>query len=371
MDAINTEITRLLNIKTPIIAPAMAGVSGGALAAQVTLAGGFGFIGTGYGDVVGFRKELELARSILQGKGGVHDDSVTHGGNPACQTPPLAIGVGFLGWTLDQPSSQTLEMLPIALDARVSAVWFSFGNDLGKWIRMVRMFDSNRSTPHKTLVFVLVSSAQEAKTAVREWNVDVLVAQGIEAGGHGHSEAPPLLALLPEILNAFADGNQHGTKCPPVVAAGGLSTGAHVAALLTLGASGVALGTRFVLSTESHYKAAQKATLLAAHGSSTVRSTVFDAVRGTLGWPAGIDGRALRNQIVSGIENGETLEEAKQLFEKATREGDANGMIVWSGTGVGLVNEIKPAGDIVTELHQEMLDRLRATSALLTTVTSV
>lgn len=95
---------------------------------------------------------------------------------------------------------------------------------------------------------------------------------GIESGGHGSATAPPILSLVPEILRAFPHG-------PPILAAGGIANGAHVAALLTLGASGVVMGTRFLLTPESLYSPAQKAALLAAHCTTTVPSTAFDHVR--------------------------------------------------------------------------------------------
>ena len=130
---------------------------------------------------------------------------------------------------------------------------------------------------------------------------------------------------------------------PPVLAAGGLVTGSHVAAMLTLGAAGVALGTRFLLTPEALYSDSQKAALLKATAASTIRTTAFDALRGTIGWPEGIDGRALRNETIKRLEEGSTIEEVRPEFEKATREGDASGMLVWSGTGVGLMHQIKPA----------------------------
>ena len=60
-------------------------------------------------------------------------------------------------------------------------------------------------------------------------------------------------------------------------------------------------------------------------------------------WPEGIDGRVLKNETTRRLENGETLENVRADFERATREGDPDGVLVWAGTGVGLVNDIKPA----------------------------
>lgn len=80
-----------------------------------------------------------------------------------------------------------------------------------------------------------------------------------------------------------------------IVGAGGLATGAQVAELLALGAAGAVLGTRFLMTPESLYNDAQRQALAAADSTASVRTMAFDQVRGTLGWPSGVDGRGLRN----------------------------------------------------------------------------
>lgn len=79
------------------------------------------------------------------------------------------------------------------------------------------------------------------------------------------------------------------------MAAGGLATGVQIAALLTLGASGAALGTRFLLCPESLYTDRQRQALVDAESSQSVRTMAFDLARNTLSWPKGVDGRGLRN----------------------------------------------------------------------------
>lgn len=95
------------------------------------------------------------------------------------------------------------------------------------------------------------------------------------------------MVLLPLIMSAISS--------VPIVAAGGVATGAQVASFLTLGASGVALGTRFLLCPESLYSDVQRHALISADSSSSVRTMAFDHARNTLGWPKGVDGRGLRN----------------------------------------------------------------------------
>lgn len=112
---------------------------------------------------------------------------------------------------------------------------------------------------------------------------------GNESGGHGSGTAAPLLTLLSEIFSVIPDDG------PIILGAGGLVNGAHLASLLTVGASGAVLGTRFLLSPESQYSDSQRRALIAAPTGSSVRTMAFDEARNSLGWPKGVDGRGLRN----------------------------------------------------------------------------
>lgn len=109
-----------------------------------------------------FRHELSVARSVLN----VPSSGV------------LPIGIGFLGWRLEQPNSDALELLDAALEARPQAIWVAFGAKLGHWIEYVRKADEHQNQEHKTLIFAQVNTVDEALVAIDEWNVDVLVAQG-------------------------------------------------------------------------------------------------------------------------------------------------------------------------------------------------
>lgn len=130
---------------------------------------------------------------------------------------------------------------------------------------------------------------------------------------------------------------------PPVLAAGGLAAGSQVAYFLVLGAAGAVLGTRFLMTPESLYSDAQKKVLVAAKSDMTVRTMAFDLARGTLGWPAGVDGRAIYNDTVKDVDDGVDIEIVKEKFQAGVRDGNPDRMLVWSGMGVGLVSEIKDA----------------------------
>lgn len=89
---------------------------------------------------------------------------------------PVPIGVGFLGWILDKTEISDDPRIPSVLNERPAAIWFAFGDDLGKWIKQVRECDVQKL--EKTVIFVIVNSIKEALKAVNEWKVDVLVVQG-------------------------------------------------------------------------------------------------------------------------------------------------------------------------------------------------
>lgn len=109
-----------------------------------------------------FKQEIVIARSTLN----------------ISEPATLPIGIGFLGWKLETESPEELALLNAALDGRPQAIWLSFGNHLGRWIQYVRDADRRAQPSHKTLIFAQVNSVGEAKSAVEEWKVDVLVAQG-------------------------------------------------------------------------------------------------------------------------------------------------------------------------------------------------
>ncbi|TFY78067.1 hypothetical protein EWM64_g5947 [Hericium alpestre] len=326
----------------------MAGASGGALAAQVTIGGGFGFVAPTYDGPAKFTNQINIARSALNIPSG-----------------PLPIGVGFLAWRLEKPKSSDVELLAIALQNQVQAIWFACGEDTLRWIEFVREFDKKTGQGQKTQIFVQVGTLDQALVAVRDWKVDVLVAQGNESGGHGYAAAPSLVTLLSQITTALSK-----ETAPPLLAAGGIMNGSQAAAYLTLGAGGAVLGTRFLLTPEAQCPEPRKHAILTAKTDSSVRSGVFDVVNNTLGWPAGVDGRGLRIPAVQKVADGADIGDVKKEFADGAQKGDPQAMVIYAGTGVGLVKEVKPAKDIVHELHDEIIERLQAASHLVPYKTS-
>lgn len=90
----------------------------------------------------------------------------------------LAIGVGFLAWQLDKQQFNAFECIQIALENHVKAIWLSYGEDLGKWIKHVREHDPRAGTENAVKIFVQISSVEHALMAINDWKVDVIVVQG-------------------------------------------------------------------------------------------------------------------------------------------------------------------------------------------------
>ncbi|KAI0688388.1 2-nitropropane dioxygenase [Cytidiella melzeri] len=337
---IRTAFTDLVGTKTPIVGAPMGYAWSAELAYAVASAGGFGMMGASLDTPEQLRTTL---RTIRKNLGVARDD-------------PLPIGVGFLAWLLDKTEVTESPRIPAVLDEKPKAVCFAFGNDLGKYIRCVREYEDKRE--HKTLVFVCINTVEEAVRAANEWKVDVIIAQGFEAGGHGSSYAPTTSILLAAVLAALPNG-------PPVLAAGGIATGAQMASLLALGASGVVLGTRLLFTNECQYTPTQKSILLNANLNSTMRGVCYDEVNRIVGWPDRIDGRAIANDVWADYKAGLPLEERLRKFDEGKEKGEANRVVVWAGAATALTKEIKDAADVVIEVHEEAVRRIKQVSSLL------
>jgi nitronate monooxygenase len=154
-----------------------------------------------------------------------------------------------------------------------------------------------------------------------------------------------------------------------VIAAGGIADGRGLAAALALGAEGVLVGTRFYASVEALGYDGAKAHIVAASGEDTVRTSVFDTVRGYR-WPDGITGRALRNDFALRW-HGRERELAGALdgelagYQTAAMQGDADTAVVFTGEGADLINDVPSAGEIVTRLVAEAEIALAAGAARL------
>ena len=300
----------------------MAGWSGGELAGAVGAAGALGMIGVGGATPTGWLPEqAKLARA----------------------NGPF--GVGLMSWVLERRP----ELLDAVLAEEPAAVSLSFG-DPAPFVERVRKAGA--------IAMSQVQDAEKAERAVAA-GVDVLVAQGTDAGGHtGRVGTMPLLQKVLEI------GERAGR---PVLAAGGIGTGRGIAGVLAMGASGAWIGTRFCATRESTGTGEAKRLILGADETATVHTRVFDLVQG-IPWPEEFAGRAIRNSFSDRWHGRETLlEEQRSIvgpeFEAA--RGNYAEDFVYAGQAAGLVGDVPSAGDLVDRLMAEAEARLGACNALL------
>lgn len=303
-----TALTDLFGIRHPILLAPMGGVSGGALAAAVSRAGGLGLLGPGYHDEAWIEREFAAADG-------------------------LPVGIGFITWHL----ARHPERLRAALAHKPVAIMLSFG-DPAPFVPSIQAAGAKLVLQVQTLANARAAAALGA---------DVVIAQGAEAGGHGAKRAT--LPFVPAVVDAIAP--------TPVAAAGGIADGRGMAAALVLGAAGVLVGTRFYACKEALGHPAAKARLVDEGGDATLRTTVFDLVRG-LDWPAAFTGRALANRL-SDAWHGREAELQRQLaaeqerYATAAEVGDISRAVVWASEAVDLIHDQPPAADIVERMVSE------------------
>lgn len=308
---IRTRLCDLLTIEHPILNAPMAGTAGAELAAAVSEAGGFGMIGvTSRSGPDWLRAQIRAAR----------------------QQSSRPFGVGFISSFPDID-----DLVHVALDEHVAAINHSFA-DPAPYVAAAHTAGVK--------VFAQVQTVAQAAAAARA-GVDLIIAQGTEAGGHTGMSGT--LAFVPAVLEAVGD--------IPVVAAGGIADGRGLAAVLMLGAVGTGMGTRFVASREWSGGAWEQQAVLAASADDTVRTTVFDLVRAAP-FPDGIADRVLPNAFTAAWQGREAAiaqnrAELQRELAEAGQRGDATVADVSAGVSAGLIRTVDGAGEIVRRTVRE------------------
>jgi nitronate monooxygenase len=308
---ITTPLTSLLGITHPILSAPMDGIAGARLTAAVSAGGGFGILGGGYGDKAWLEQEIAKLKT--------------------CAAP---FGIGFITWSMaKQP-----DLLDIALAAKPRAIMLSFGDPKPH---------ASRIKATGSLLICQVQSEDMAKQAL-DAGADILIAQGTEAGGHGASRT--LIDIVPAVIDLAAGR-------VPVVAAGGLADGRGLAAMMTLGAAGVMLGTRFYASLECEGADEAKKRICAADGGNSIRSIIFDISRNNI-WPAPFTGRCLINDharrwMGREVELMQNAAAVVAEYAAAKAAGNFDIAAVIAGEAVGLIHDIPPAAEIVERIASE------------------
>lgn len=317
----NSPLCALLGCTVPVVLAGMGGVSRSDLVAAVTKAGGFGFLGMVREPPELIIREVERLRELGHRRFGVNII-------PAATDPVL----------LEHQVSTCIRLaVPV-----VGTFW-----DLDEWLT-ARLREAGILVAHQ------VGSVDEAIAAERA-GVDIVIAQGREAGGHVRG-VRPLRELLPEVVSSVH---------VPVLAAGGIASGGDLAIAMALGAEGVVLGTAMIATDESFAHAYHKQRLLAAEASDTLLTSSFH-----INWPPAAPVRVLRSATTSGARGdshtaariviGAESERPIYLFSTdsplRSMTGDFESMALYAGTGVGRITEITGAGDRLQVLVAEAED---------------
>jgi NAD(P)H-dependent flavin oxidoreductase YrpB (nitropropane dioxygenase family) len=322
-----TRFTDLVGCTVPIQQAGMGAVSPPALAAAVSNAGGLGMVGTARWGAV---TVAGIATLLAQ--------------TQALTTYPF--GVNFL---VAPPDLAAMEPDCVAVAARSARVVEFFCGWPDR--RLVETVHTQGA-----LACWQIGSQAEA-VAAEAAGCDLIVAQGIEAGGHVRGTIG-LLALLDEVLAAVD---------VPVLAAGGIGSGRAMAAALAAGADGVRIGTRFVAATESNAHPRWIEQLIAAQASDTVYTEAF-----SVGWE-NAPHRVLRSAVTAAegflgdivgevpALDGTRLPLARWQPDAISREasGEIAAMSLWAGESVGSVRRVQPAAEIIAELTAEAEHLLR------------
>jgi nitronate monooxygenase len=288
--ALRTPICDLLGIEVPIVqAPMTARLE---LALAVADAGALGMVQI-------FRADLPRIPEVMR------------------QIAGRSIGVNLV---LEWPQEERLE---VALEHGARIVSFFWGDPGGM---VDRVHDAGGIVLHT------VGSVEEARRAEAN-GADVVVAQGVEAGGHvwGHVST---LVLVPAVVDAVG---------VPVIAAGGIADGRGVAAALMLGAQAAWLGTRFVASEEAPHL--YKERVVAASETETAYSTIFSE-----GWPDSPHRTIVNEAVRSGEPRSALVPQSADELETAA---------LYAGQSSGLVHDLAPAGELVRRIAAEAEALLR------------
>ena len=297
-------INALFGIRYPIVSGGMVWCSGWRLASAVSRAGGLGLIGAGSMHPEVLREHIAKCRVATD--------------------KPFGVNVPLL-----YPEIETI--MKIIVEERVPIVFTSAGNPK-TWTRKLK--DEGIKVAH------VVSSSKFAAKC-EEAEVDAVVAEGFEAGGHNGAEETSTMVLLPHVRRQISI---------PLIAAGGISTGEAMLAAMALGAEGVQVGTRFALTAESsasdEFKEGDTMLALKKVGATRlIKNHFYDRVKEAEDRGASAD--ELRELLGRGRAK-------KGIFEGDLTEGELE-----IGQIASLITDIPSAEEVVAKIVKEYNDKVR------------
>jgi nitronate monooxygenase/enoyl-[acyl-carrier protein] reductase II len=294
------------------------------LVAAVSNAGGLGSLGCAYRTIDDISNQLTATRELTN--------------------RPFV--VNHLLLTLDE------EAFALTLKAKPAAISFA-GGDPGDFVKRVHN--------EGILVIHQVHTVQQAHQAA-DRGVDVIIAQGSEAGGHGGTVSA--LSLIPQVVDAVSP--------IPVVASGGIADGRGLAAALVLGAAGVNIGTRFLASQEAPIDDVWKKMIVGAESEDAVKFHPWNDIMPPSrsgGYETSL--RAIRTPFIdhwqeNGAEAIDQSERLRTMLLEAMQRGNLYEMVPGAGQSAGLVGDVLPAVEIMRQMIAEAEEALKHSEQLLT-----
>src|SRR5262247_1399285 len=308
---LKTPLCDLFGIEVPIILAPMGTCTSAELAAAVSNEGGLGGVGSLFRSTAAVKRDIDMVRKLT--------------------SRPFAIN--HIPQTLDA------EAFRYTLEARPAVISFALGDpeDLARQAHDVG-----------SLVMLQVTTVAQAVQAA-DRGVDVIIAQGGEAGGYSGNVST--MVLVPQVADAVSP--------IPVVAAGGIFDGRGIAAALVLGAAGVNLGTRFLASKESPISDEWRQAIIAAKSEDTMKADVLNDISplpGTAGFGTVL--RSLHTAFVDewSAKRDEACRDRDRLRNQiisTTQAGRPHETLLTAGQTAGGIKQILPVAVIMRQLIAE------------------
>ncbi len=322
---LRTPVCDLLGIEVPIMQAAIWPATSPELVAAVSEAGGLGSVGSVFESAESIQGQIARVREMTQ-----RPFAVNH-------VVPL----------LDE------EAFEATLEAKPAVISLALGDPAGL---LERAHAAGAKVIHQ------VHTVEQAKR-VADLGVDVIIAQGSEAGGQGMALGVGAMALVPQVADAVDP--------IPVLAAGGVADGKGLAAALVLGAQGANVGTRFLASHEASADEGWKQSILEAASEDAVRFEAWKEIFPPAGGGAYVTvPRVMRTSFVEEWQRHpeEARREAERLrgeLMSVVRARKPHELVPFTGQTAGMIHDVLPAGEIVREMVSEAEQALRRTSRLL------
>jgi nitronate monooxygenase len=348
------ELLRRLGIEHPIILAPMGGGPGTPeLIAAVSNAGGLGSLGAAYLAPEQIAEETGRIRALTGKPFCVNLFAGGYARQPPVDPAPMLELMSEIhqAWGLPLPSLPAIEaddpferQIEAVIETRPAVFSFTFGIPSGAVIARLKK--------RGIIIAGTATTAQEARL-LAEAGVDVIIAQGSEAGAHRGTFASAFEAAMVPTLDLVREITAllEPMKPLPVVASGGLMDGSDIARAIAMGASGAQLGTAFLACPESGASEAYKRAILNAREDTTVITRAFS------GRPA----RGLANEFITRMEGRpeiilpfpqqNTLTRAMRAA--SAKRGDSGFLSLWAGQGVARARPL-PAADLMRRLVLEM-----------------